>query len=106
VDAAVDELLAAGADAIHCPVEQLGMAALASLEKRGTAVPDDVLLTTTNDAGRAAVASVPITTLDTDHAELGRLAVEILLEVVDGTRGPPLRARVATQLVPRDSTRV
>jgi DNA-binding LacI/PurR family transcriptional regulator len=105
VDAAVDELLAEGVDGIHCPVEQLGMAALASLEKRGIAVPDAILLSTTNDGGRAEVATVPVTTLDIDHAELGRLAVEILLEVIDGSRTPPLRARVSTRLTPRASTR-
>ena len=105
IEAAVEELLARGVDAIHCPVEQLGMAALAALEARGLTIPSDLLLSTTNDAGRAEVASVPVTTLDTDHAELGRLAVEVLLELLEGSRTPPLRVRVPTHLSPRASTR-
>jgi DNA-binding LacI/PurR family transcriptional regulator len=105
IAAAVDRLLAAGCDAIHCPVEQLGVAALAALSDRGVAVPADVMLSTTNDAGRSEVASPPITTLDTDHADVGRLAVEVLLDVVAGTRTPPFRARVACRITARASTR-
>jgi DNA-binding LacI/PurR family transcriptional regulator len=101
---AVGALLGRGVDAIHCPVEQLGVLALGCLEERGVAVPGQVLLSTTNDAGRADIASVPLTTLDTDHVELGRLAVEALLELIDGTRTPPFRARVATHVVQRAST--
>jgi DNA-binding LacI/PurR family transcriptional regulator len=102
---AVDRLLDQRVDAIHCPVEQLGVAALAALHGRGVDVPGDVMLSTTNDAGRAEVASPPLTTLDTDHADVGRLAVEVLLDVVAGTRTPPFRARVATRISPRASTR-
>ena len=104
VDLAVGHLLDGGVDAIHCPVEQLGIAALQSLEKRGVTVPD-VMLSTTNDGGRAEIASVPLTTVDTDHAELGRLAVEVLLEVVGGSRTPPIRVRVPTLVTARASTR-
>lgn len=101
---AVGALLSRGVDAIHCPVEQLGIQALSCLEERGVSIPDQVMLSTTNDAGRADVASVTLTTVDTDHAELGRLAVEALLEVIDGTRTPPFRALVETHVTPRAST--
>jgi DNA-binding LacI/PurR family transcriptional regulator len=104
IAAAVDRLLTEGVDAIHCPVEQLGMATLTTLHERGVAVPGDVMLSTTNDAGRAEVASPPVTTLDTDHADVGRLAVEVLLDVVAGTRTPPFRARVASRITARAST--
>ena len=104
VAGAVDRLLAAGTDAIYCPVEQLGMAALARLDARRVAVPGDVLLATTNDAGRAQVASVPVTTLDTDHRELGRRAVDLLLALIAGDREPPLLELVPTQVVVRAST--
>jgi len=101
---AVGALLSRGVDAIHCPVEQLGIQALSCLEERSVSIPEQVMLTTTNDAGRADVASVTLTTVDTDHAELGRLAVEALLEVIDGTRTPPFRALVETHVTPRAST--
>jgi DNA-binding LacI/PurR family transcriptional regulator len=105
IDAAVGTLLGAGVDAIYCPVEQLGVEALRSLETRGVKVPDDVMLSTTNDSGRAEIASIPVTTVDTDHAEIGRLAVEVLLEVVDGMRSTPIRVRVPTHVTARASTR-
>ena len=105
IASAVDRLLDQGVDAIHCPVEQLGVAALAALQRRGVAIPEDVMLSTTNDAGRAEIASPPLTTLDTDHADVGRLAVEVLLDVVAGTRTPPLRALVASRISARASTR-
>jgi DNA-binding LacI/PurR family transcriptional regulator len=104
VKEAVEDLLAQRTDAIHCPVEQLGVEALSALDELGASVPDDVLLSTTNDAGRADIASVPITTVETDHADVGRIAVEALLDVVAGERRPPFRIRVPTRVVPRAST--
>jgi DNA-binding LacI/PurR family transcriptional regulator len=104
VKEAVEALLAQGIDAIHCPVEQLGIEALSALDELGVSVPEDLLLSTTNDAGRADIASVPITTVETDHADLGRIAVEALLDVLAGERRPPFRIRVPTRVVPRAST--
>jgi LacI family transcriptional regulator len=104
VDAAVGTLLAEGVDAIHCPVEQLGIAALDALDRRGIDVPKTVRLSTTNDAGRAETARVPLTTVDTDHAELGRLSVETLLDILAGHASPPLRLQVGASLSVRDST--
>ena len=91
-------------DAIYCPVEQIGVVVLEVLRGRGIDVPADVMLATTNDAGRADVAPVPITTLDTDHREVGTMAVEVLLDVVVGDREPPFVEVVPTTISARAST--
>lgn len=104
VTGAVERAIAEASDAIYCPVEQLGVIALAALTARGRRVPEDVLLATTNDGGRAEVAPVPITTLDTDHRELGRRAVDLLLDVIVGDREPPVLELVGTSISPRRST--
>lgn len=103
ITAAVDTLLVDDVDAIHCPVEQLGIAALAALHARGRRVPDDVRLSTTNDADRAASAAVPVTTVETDHRELGRVAAELLCDMMVGG-GSPRRVRIPTRIEVRAST--
>jgi DNA-binding LacI/PurR family transcriptional regulator len=92
-------------DAIYAPVEQIGMATLQVLRARGARVPDDIMLATTNDAGRADTASPPVTTLDTDHRLMGRRATELLLDLIEGARAAPCLELVPTSISARRSTR-
>lgn len=104
VRAGLTELLKAGVDAIYAPVELVGVGALRILTNLGVGVPDDVLLSTTHGAGRAADADPALTTLTFDHAEMGRRAAELLLDLIAGTRQPPVLERVPTWVSPRAST--
>ncbi|MGE5225286.1 MAG: LacI family DNA-binding transcriptional regulator [Planctomycetaceae bacterium] len=103
--AALDTLLAEDIDALYVVVEMAGVAALAHLQERGIRIPQDLLLATTHDAGRAANAEPALTTLSFDYAEQGRLAAQMLLDLIDGTREPPQLELVPTWLDARASTR-
>jgi DNA-binding LacI/PurR family transcriptional regulator len=104
-ETAVGNLLARrDIDAIYAPLEIVGVTVARALRRRGLAIPDDVLLVTTEDAGHAAVADPPITTLSFDHADTGRRAAEMLLDLLDGRRTLPQWETAATALVPRRST--
>ena len=102
--AALDTLLARSIDALYVVVEMAGMGALAHLQARGMRIPDDLLLATTHDAGRAANAEPALTTLTFDYAEQGRRAAQMLLDLIDGTREPPQLELVPTWLDARAST--
>ncbi len=97
--AMVDEALAGpdAPDAIFAPIELVGVAIHATLLARGLAVPDDLMLVTTHDAGTAAAAH--ITTLEWNHRDMGRQAADLLLDLIDGRRGPPCEEIVTCQVV-------
>jgi DNA-binding LacI/PurR family transcriptional regulator len=104
MSAALDSLLAERIDALYVVVEMAGVGALAHLQERGVRIPDELLLATTHDAGRAANAEPPLTTLSFDYAEQGRRAAQMLLDLIDGTREPPQLELVPTWLDARAST--
>jgi DNA-binding LacI/PurR family transcriptional regulator len=106
LDAIVDDLLSEPEppDAIYCPIERLGVAAAASIREHGRRIPDDVLVVTTRDLGRAAEADPPITTLEWDFGEVGRRSASLLLDLVEGTRAAPVIDIVENTLVRRAST--
>ena len=84
---AIEELLAQDVDAIYAPIEVVGVEVARALSAMGRSIPGDVLLATTDDAGRAAAADPPITTLTYDYPEMGRRAASLLLAIVDGHDG-------------------
>jgi len=100
---AVRSLLERGADAIYAPLEMIGVDVLRIVQSLGRRVPEDVMLVTTMDSGKAKDTSPPITTLSFDYNELGRRAAEILLDLIDG-EGEPIQETVACFLEPRAST--
>ncbi len=105
-DAIVEELLAGPerADAIYCPIERLGVALAEAIRSKGWRIPQDVMLATTRDVGRAASADPPITTLEVDFAALGRRSAGLLFDLIEHRRTAPLVDLVETTLVPRAST--
>ena len=73
-------------DAIFCGSDQLGRGAADALRERGVCVPDDVALVGfDNWEIIAAKTRPPLTTVDMDLPELGRLAGMRLLEMIEGT---------------------
>ncbi|WP_432495452.1 LacI family DNA-binding transcriptional regulator [Kineococcus auxinigenes] len=73
---------------------------LAALAEEGLRVPDDLSLVSISAPG---VATHPLTGLDVPTGEIGRAAVEMLLERVDGPRPPEVRL-LSAPLVDRAST--
>jgi DNA-binding LacI/PurR family transcriptional regulator len=104
VAASLDALLERRIDALYVPIELAGVAALSNLHERGIRIPEDLLLASTHDAGRAANADPPVTTLAWDYAEQGRRAAQMLLDLIDGVRERPQLELVPTWLDARAST--
>jgi LacI family transcriptional regulator len=92
-------------DAVFCGSDQIARGVAAALREAGCSVPDDVALVGFDNWTVMAEASrPPLTTIDMNLSEVGRIAAEILLAAIDGnrTRGSRL---VSCQLVVRASTR-
>jgi DNA-binding LacI/PurR family transcriptional regulator len=91
-------------DAVYAAEEVLGVAMLNAAHRNGVRVPDDLLLAVAADR-EPADADIPLTTLELDPARTASEAIDLLVDVIEG-RPPPERERlIATNLVPRESTR-
>ena len=92
-------------DAVFCGSDQIARGVASALREAGCGVPDDVALVGFDNWTVMAEASrPPLTTIDMNLSEVGRIAAQILLAAIDGnrTRGSRL---VSCQLVVRASTR-
>ncbi|HVL22082.1 MAG TPA: LacI family DNA-binding transcriptional regulator [Amaricoccus sp.] len=102
VTAALAALFAAPAPptALLAQSDRIAMTALDWLAARGIAVPHDVSIVGFDGVPESAATIPPLTTVRQPIAEIGRRAVEILLDPSDAVR----RETLATELVVRAST--
>jgi DNA-binding LacI/PurR family transcriptional regulator len=91
-------------DAVYVPLEILGVEVHRAMLGMRLAIPDDVLLATTHDRGRALTANPAITTIEWDYGEVGRRAASLLIDLVEGSRSAPQLEVVPGRVVPRAST--
>jgi DNA-binding LacI/PurR family transcriptional regulator len=78
--------------------------AMQELKKVGLRIPDDVSVAGVDNIAFSAHLEPPLTTIDTNMLELGRLAVDFLLDRVEGQyAGPPRRVTIAQSLIKRAS---
>jgi DNA-binding LacI/PurR family transcriptional regulator len=92
-------------DAVFCYNDLLAMGALRALDEAGYRVPDDVAVVGFDNIEEGEYATPSLTTIAPDKAEIGRLAVALLLARIDGTRsGPPERIEPACTMIVREST--
>ena len=91
-------------DALFVPIELACLSVLELLKERGIAIPGELLLATTRDAGRVTTTDPPITTLEWNYPELGRRAAQMLLDLIEGVRTAPCEEVIETTVIPRAST--
>jgi len=104
--AAADGALHAGATGIIAHNDLLAIGVAQRLAQRSVGVPGEVSIVGFDDIFAADLCTPSLTTLGGAHADVGRAAVEILLDVVGPARvqAPPPQVVLPTELVIRDST--
>jgi DNA-binding LacI/PurR family transcriptional regulator len=92
-----------GLDALVCFDDKLALGAMDALRARGLRVPDDIAVAGFDDIPFAAVSNPRLTTVAQPSAEMGRLAVEMILQAIETDELPP-SILLPTRLVVREST--
>ena len=90
--------------AIVCFNDKVAVGALEAAAARGLRVPEDLSVTGFDDIDIAQAASPMLTTVRQPLAEMGRMAVSLLIRLIDRQPVEALHVELATELVVRAST--
>jgi LacI family transcriptional regulator len=93
--------------ALFCSNDVIACGCLKALRACGIRVPEDVSLVGFDDLPLAVVVDPPLTTVQVSKAEIGRMAVHLLVNRIHSeSRTPPVKVLVGGRLVERQSVRV
>ncbi len=90
--------------ALACFNDKTAVGALAAAAERGLRVPRDLSVTGFDDIDLAQATSPMLTTVRQPLAEMGRMAVSLLIRLLDGHQVDALHVELATDLIVRGST--
>jgi DNA-binding LacI/PurR family transcriptional regulator len=89
--------------AILCGNDTMALGVLRALAERGLRVPDDVSVVGFDDIPEASYYTPPLTTVRQDFGEVGRKALNVLVDRMSGASDTGPRARVSPELIVRQS---
>jgi DNA-binding LacI/PurR family transcriptional regulator len=93
----------ANVTAILCGNDTMALGVLRALAERGLRVPDDVSVVGFDDIPEASYYTPPLTTVRQDFGEVGRKALNVLVERMSGGSDAGPRVRVSPELIVRQS---
>lgn len=89
--------------AVFCYNDMEAIGALRAIRERGLTVPGDVSVVGLDDLFLASYTDPPLTTIQQPKHQMGRLAVEILLQLLSGEK-PDSHVTLAGKLIVRQTT--
>jgi LacI family transcriptional regulator len=84
--------------------DNMAIGTVQAARERGLRVPEDLSVVGFDDLEEAALVTPALTTVRQPLAEMGRMAVSLLLRLLDKQRVEAMRVELATRLVLRNST--
>ena len=96
--------LAEPPSAIFASNDVMAMGAMDVIRHRGLRIPDDISIVGFDDIPQAAMVFPPLTTVRQPLEQMGRVATQVLLEMLKNPGSDTTRQELPTQLVLRSST--
>jgi LacI family transcriptional regulator len=82
----------------------LAIGAMRAARASGIRVPEDVSIIGFDDTFEASIVTPPLTTVRQPLAEMGRMAINLLVRMLQNQRVEALHVELETKLVVREST--
>jgi DNA-binding LacI/PurR family transcriptional regulator len=92
-------------DGVYATLDRLALGTLLAAEARGIRVPGDLLVVGNTDSDAARLARPSLTTLSLHPDEIGRRAVDLLADLIEGAEPATRNVIVPTRIITRASTR-
>lgn len=89
--------------AVFCASDVMAMEAIDVSRKKGLRIPQDISIIGFDDNPLCAYSPVALTTVWQPIAEMGRMGVEFLNQIVSGKRKQPVKTLLKTKLIERKS---
>jgi LacI family transcriptional regulator len=84
--------------------DNVAVGVMRTARARGLSIPDDLSVVGFDDSELAEIVVPGLTTVRQPLAEMGRMAVSLLMRLLENQRVDALRIELATKLVVREST--
>lgn len=91
-------------DAIYAALDRIAIGVLLAAAARDVRVPEDLRVAACTDSVAAQTARPPLTALGLNPERIGREAVGLLIDLVEGAAPSPRHRIVPTRLIAREST--
>jgi len=91
--------------AIFAANDETAITMMETLRALGRQIPDDISIVGYDDIDLASRVSPPLTTMQVDKAEMGRMAVQVLINRVQYPESGLVRVVMSSRLLERDSVR-
>ncbi|HET9223744.1 MAG TPA: substrate-binding domain-containing protein, partial [Roseiflexaceae bacterium] len=91
-------------DAVFCANDWLAFGTMQAVQEAGWRIPEDVAVIGFDDTVQAQFVMPPLTSVRQSPAELGRVAIELLLDQIERGMAPPQITTVPTSLIIRQSS--
>jgi DNA-binding LacI/PurR family transcriptional regulator len=89
--------------AVFCANDHMALGLLRALHEAGRSIPRDISVVGFDDIPEAAYFTPPLTTVRQDFGELGRRALELLVEELDGVAHARTHVQISPEMVLRRS---
>lgn len=89
--------------ALFTASDQMALGAYRAIQEAGLSIPGDIAVTSFDDIEMSQFMHPPLTTVKVDKEELGRIAVKLFIQRIEGSLPLPMASYLPTKLVVRES---
>jgi DNA-binding LacI/PurR family transcriptional regulator len=91
--------------AVFVASDQMAHGAYKAIQEEGLTIPKDISVVSFDDIEMSQYVNPPLSTIKVHKEEMGRIAVKLLLQRMEGSIRLPLTSYLPTELIVRDSCR-
>ncbi|NTZ19229.1 LacI family transcriptional regulator [Paenibacillus sp. JMULE4] len=89
--------------ALFTASDQMALGAYRAIQEAGLTIPGDIAVTSFDDIEMSQFMHPPLTTVKVDKEELGRIAVKLFIQRIEGSLPLPMASYLPTRLIVRES---